>query len=142
MSTRDDLSIGRLAKATGTKVVTIRYYEKAGLLPAPPRTSGNYRAYSSAHRDRLCFIRRCRALGFTLDQIRELLAFSARTDEDCADVNRIAREHLAAIEAKIADLQRLAEELRRISASCRGGRVGDCRIVEALSPRASPGTEA
>ncbi len=128
------LSIGALAKATDTKVVTIRYYEKIGLLPAPPRTSGNYRAYSGRHRDRLRFIRRCRDLGFTLDQVRELLSLSTRTDEDCAAVNQMAVEHLSAIERKVADLQRLADELRRISVRCQGGRIGDCRVIEALSP--------
>ncbi len=65
------LAIGDLAKTTGTKVVTIRYYEKIGLLPPPPRTSGNYRAYDAGHMDRLRFVSRCRDLGFTLDQVRD-----------------------------------------------------------------------
>ncbi len=134
MTARSDLSIGDLARATDTKVVTIRYYEKIGLLPAPPRTAANYRAFDGRHRDRLHFIRRCRDLGFTLDQVRELLSLSAQTDDECAAVDRIAVEHLAAIERKIGDLQRLAGELRRISRCCQGGRIGDCRIIEALSP--------
>lgn len=129
----DGTSIGELAKATGTKVVTIRYYEKIGLLPEPPRTRGNYRAYDARHRERLHFIRRCRDLGFALEQVRELLNLSQRTDKDCAAVDRLAVDHLAEIERKIADLRRLENELRRISECCQGGRIGDCRIIEALS---------
>jgi Cu(I)-responsive transcriptional regulator len=128
-------SIGDLSEATGTKVVTVRYYEMIGLLPAPPRTSGNYRAYDQGHMRRLRFIRRCRELGFTLDQIRELLSLSAEAEHDCADVDRITVEHLATVEQKIADLEQLADELRRLSKRCEGGRrVADCRIIEALSP--------
>lgn len=130
---REGTSIGELAKATGTKVVTIRYYEKIGLLPEPPRTRGNYRAYGAEHRERLHFIRRCRDLGFTLEQVRELLDLSKKTDRDCAAVDRLALDHLAEIERKIADLKRLERELRRISDCCQGGRMGDCRIIEALS---------
>ncbi|MFW6028199.1 MAG: MerR family transcriptional regulator [bacterium] len=128
------LTIGHLAKETGTKVVTIRYYEQIGLLPAPPRRAGRFRAYRPRDLDRLRFIRRCRDLGFTLEQVRDLLALAAQEDRDCADIDRIAGEHLTEVERKIADLQRLADELRRISAQCSGGIVADCRIIEALSP--------
>ncbi|MDJ0947593.1 MAG: helix-turn-helix domain-containing protein [Alphaproteobacteria bacterium] len=127
------LTIGDLARATGTKVVTIRYYEKAGLLPRPPRSARNYRIYAPEHLHRLRFVRRCRALGFTLDQVRELLSLSSRTDRECAEVDGLAKAHQAAVEAKIADLERLAAELRRISNLCQGGRMADCRIIEALS---------
>lgn len=128
-------TIGELAKVTGTKAVTIRYYEQIGLLPAPKRTSGNYRAYERAHLERLSFIRRCRYLGFTLDQVRELLGLASQEDQDCRRVDRIAAQHLASVEEKIADLDRLAAELRRISSRCRGGgRIAECRIIEALSP--------
>jgi Cu(I)-responsive transcriptional regulator len=131
------LTIGDLAKATGTKVVTIRYYERIGLLPPPERTGGNYRAYEPGHLDRLRFIRRCRDLGFTLDQVRELLRLSSQEGKSCGEVDRIAAAHLAATEEKIADLSRLAEQLRRIISRCAGGGViADCRIIEALSPGA------
>ena len=83
------ISIGDLAKGTGTKVVTVRYYEQIGLLPVPSRTEGNYRTYSNEHMRRLRFIRRCRDLGFTLDQIRDLLRLSSQKNEDCAEVDRI-----------------------------------------------------
>jgi len=129
------LTIGELAKATGTKVVTVRYYEQAGLLPVPGRTSSNYRAYGADHLHRLRFIRRCRDLGFTLDQVRDLLCLSSQQDQACAEVDRITAEHLAEIELKIADLARLAAELHRINGRCQGeGTIADCRIIEALSP--------
>lgn len=134
------LKIGQLAKVTDTKVVTIRYYEKIGLLAPPRRTAGNYRAYEPRHLERLRFIRRCRDLGFTLDHVRDLLRLPCDEDQKCTEVDRIAVEHLFAVERKIADLERLADELRRIGSLCKGGgRIADCRIVEALSPDSANG---
>jgi DNA-binding transcriptional MerR regulator len=128
-------TIGKLAGETGVKVVTIRYYEKIGLMPAAPRTDGNYRMYGLEHRTRLHFIRRCRGLGFTLDQVRDLLRLSSEKTQACAEVDRIAEQHRRTVEEKLADLTRLASELRRLSACCRGkGLIADCRIIEALSP--------
>jgi DNA-binding transcriptional MerR regulator len=128
------VSIGELAKATSTKVVTVRYYERVGLLPPPPRTSGNYRAYDREHVLKLRFIRKCRDLGFTLDQIRDLLRMSSHKERECTEVDRLAAAHLASVESKIADLKRLALELRRLNKCCEGGgRIADCRIIEALS---------
>lgn len=131
----DSLTIGELARATGTKVVTVRYYERIGLLPTPRRTAGNYRAYEPHHLARLRFIRRCRDLGFTLDHVRELLELSSQEGKPCAEVDRIAAAQLADTEEKIADLTRLAARLRGIISRCEGGgAIADCRIVEALSP--------
>ena len=130
------LTIGDLAKATDTKVVTIRYYEQVELLPTPARTRGNYRSYGAEQLDRLRFIRRCRDLGFTLEQVRELLTLVGRGERDCRAIDLIAQEHLAAVERKIADLRRLSAELHRISDGCQGGTVAECRIIEALSPSA------
>jgi DNA-binding transcriptional MerR regulator len=128
-------TIGKLAVETGVKVVTIRYYEKIGLMPAAPRTDGNYRMYGLEPRRRLHFIRRCRGLGFTLDQVRDLLRLSSEKTQACAEVDRIAEQHRRTVEEKLADLTRLASELRRLSACCRGkGLIADCRIIEALSP--------
>src|SRR6266404_8017323 len=98
------LTIGKLALETGVKVVTIRYYEQIGLMPVAPRTDGNYRTYSLEHRRRLHFIRRCRDLGFTLDQVRDLLRLSSEKGMPCADVKRIAAQHRRAITAKLKDL--------------------------------------
>ena len=135
MNGKERISIGDLAKGTGTKVVTVRYYEQIGLLPAPSRTAGNYRTYSNEHMRRLRFIRRCRDLGFTLDQIRDLLRLSFQKGDECAEVKRITAQHLIEIEQKISDLKRLAKELRFLNNCCQGnGIIADCRILEALSP--------
>jgi len=140
MNLKGRLSIGDLAKATGAKVVTIRYYEQIGLLQVPSRTEGNYRAYTHEHMRRLRFIRRCRGLGFTLDQVRDLLRLSSQENQACGEVDRITAQHLADIEQKTADLTRLADELRRLSNCCQGkGLIADCRIIEALSPDAASG---
>ena len=128
------MGIGDLAKETGIKVVTIRYYERVGVLPAVGRTSGNYRAYGADHIRRLRFVRRCRNLGFSLDQVRDLLRLSIENRPSCAAVCDIADRQRKAVEDKIADLKRLAAELRRISASCNGRRaMAECRIIETLS---------
>lgn len=131
---RENLSIGDLAEATGTKVVTIRYYERIGLLPDPERTAGNYRSYSAAHLGRLSFIRRARDLGFTIEQVRDLLSLSDQRDRPCAAVDAIACEHLAEVDRKIADLQALRRELGSIIDQCGCGTIAECRIIEALSP--------
>ncbi|HZG27881.1 MULTISPECIES: MerR family transcriptional regulator [Agrobacterium] len=129
------LTIGYLAKKTGTKVETIRFYEKNGLLPEPGRTEGNYRAYDHAHLNRLSFIRRARDLGFSLDQVRGLLRLSDDRDQSCKAVDEIANEHRAEVERKIRDLQALKAELDNIIDQCSCGTVADCRIIESLSPK-------
>jgi DNA-binding transcriptional MerR regulator len=130
----EKLTIGQLSKQAGVKVVTIRYYEGRKLMPAPPRTQANYRVYDRKELRRLRFIRRCRDFGFTLDQIRELLHLSTQGAKECSRVDRITEEHLKEIECKVADLRRLATELRRIKKCCRGkGLIAHCRILEALS---------
>lgn len=128
------MTIGGLGKATGTKAETIRYYEKIGLLPPPGRSGGNYRSYGAAELGRLSFIRRARQLGFSLDQVRALLELSEDSGRDCATVDALARGHLAEVERKIADLSALQRELAAMIASCHGGTVGSCRIIEALGP--------
>ncbi|ELT51245.1 MerR family transcriptional regulator [Brucella intermedia] len=131
------LSIGQLASQTRTKVETIRFYEKSGLLPAPVRTKGNYRAYETDHLNRLSFIRRARDLGFSLDQIKALLALSDDRTRSCAEIDRIAGEHRAEVERKIIDLMALKAELDRMIDRCGHGVVADCRIIETLSPSAT-----
>jgi Cu(I)-responsive transcriptional regulator len=130
----ESLAIGDLARATHTKVETIRFYERIGILPVPARTSGNYRAYAPEHLRRLAFIRRARALGFSLEQVREILSLSDQRSRSCAGVDAIAREHLAEVEGKIADLNALRRELSTIIDQCDRGTIADCRIIEALSP--------
>ncbi|MFD0846926.1 MerR family transcriptional regulator [Sphingosinicella xenopeptidilytica] len=129
-----ELKIGALGRATGTNVETVRYYERIGLLSKPPRTDGNYRAYGAPDLNRLSFIRRARDLGFSLDQVRALLELSDDKARDCATVDDLARDHLAEVERKIADLEALKAALSDLIASCCGGTVADCRILEALAP--------
>jgi Cu(I)-responsive transcriptional regulator len=126
--------IGDLAKQTGVKVITIRYYEQAGLLPACERTSGNYRVYAQEHLQRLNFVRRCRELGFSLEQIRDLLLLSVAQSPTCAEICGIAADHLKEVESKMADLRRLASELRRIASSCNGKQSSaECRLIASIA---------
>lgn len=135
------LTIGVLAKRTGTKVQTIRYYEQIGLMPEAERTAGGQRRYRDAALDRLAFIRHARHLGFGLDAIRELLDLSDRPDRPCADVDAIARRHLEDVERRIARLEALQLELCRMLAQCGDGRVADCRVLEVLRDHAECLTE-
>jgi Cu(I)-responsive transcriptional regulator len=128
------LTIGRLASATGVNVETIRYYERSGLIAPPARTEGNYRSYRDDDVSRLRFIRRTRDLGFSLDQVRALLSIAGERDRDCGTVDAIAADHLAEVDRKIADLTALRRELADAVASCAGGTVAECRILEAFSP--------
>ena len=100
MSKTASMTIGRLAEATQTRVETVRWYEKVGLLPPPARSSGNYRLYGPEHLRRLSFIRRSRTLGFTVEQIRDLLALSDDRERSCTEVDIIARAHLADVERR------------------------------------------
>lgn len=130
----DFLTIGDLSKATGTKVETIRYYERIGLLAAPARTAGNYRAYRNSELGRLSFIRRARDLGFGIEQIRALLSLSEKKKHSCSAVDAIARQHLADVDNKLADLMALRSELDSIIRQCSRGTIANCRIIEALAP--------
>ena len=130
------MKIGELAGATSTKVETVRFYEKIGILSPPARTAANYRAYGSEHLARLSFIRRARDLGFTLDAVRELLKLSDDKAQSCEAVDSVARIHLDEIDRKILDLTALRSELDRVIGSCRHGTVADCKIIETLAPRA------
>jgi DNA-binding transcriptional MerR regulator len=131
------LSIGELARRTDTKIETIRYYSRIGLLPAPARTEGNYRLYAPPHLERLSFIRRGRALGFSLDDVRALLRLADDRAQPCEEVDRLARLHLAEVERKLADLAALRTELKQVIDQCRHGTIAECRILEALAPPAA-----
>jgi DNA-binding transcriptional MerR regulator len=129
------LMIGELAKLTGVTAETIRYYEKERVIPRPKRAgSGKYRRYERADADRLRFVRRARDLGFSLDDVRELLTLAENDPKKpCGDVDQIARAHMAAVDAKIAHLTALRRELGRLTADCdpQAG-VGDCSLLSAL----------
>ncbi|MDZ7587742.1 MAG: helix-turn-helix domain-containing protein [Parasphingorhabdus sp.] len=131
---KTQFTIGKLATATGVNIETIRYYERAGLIAPPARTDGNYRTYSEADVTRLRFIRRTRDLGFSLEQVRALLSISGQREQDCGTIDAIAIEHLTEVDRKIADLNALRRELADAVASCEGGTVAECRILEAFSP--------
>jgi len=127
------MNIGELARATDTRAETVRYYERIKLLPPPPRTAGNYRDYSAEDVARLTFIRRARGLGFSIEQVRALLTLAHGKDQPCGTVDAIAREHLADVERKLAELSALRRELATIIDRCGRGTVADCRIIEALA---------
>jgi Cu(I)-responsive transcriptional regulator len=129
------MKIGELAAATATKVETVRFYEKAGLLPPPARTQSNYRSYGTNHLKRVSFIRRARQLGISLDDVRQLLALADDKDQSCEAVDAIASAHVSEIMRKIADLQGMAVELNRMIGQCRKGKVEDCMIIETLAMR-------
>ncbi|MBD8891798.1 MerR family transcriptional regulator [Roseibium litorale] len=127
-------SIGDLARQTGVKIPTIRYYEKEGLLAEPVRTEGNQRRYGPQELERLTFIRHSRDLGLSMAAIRDLIELAAHPLAPCASANRIAEEQLAAIRSRIAQLRRLESELERITASCDGGHiVANCNVMKAFA---------
>ena len=125
-------SIGRMSERTGVHIETIRYYERIGLLPKPLRSQGRHRLYDETHNRRLVFVRRSRALGFSLDQIRELLGLSRATELTCDEVKALTEQHIAGIRHKIRDLRRLDRVLNALSARCRGGKIATCPILETL----------
>ncbi|MEJ7813043.1 MAG: helix-turn-helix domain-containing protein [Gemmatimonadaceae bacterium] len=130
------LTIGELATQSGVTPETIRYYEREGVVPEAAREgAGRYRRYGAADAERLRFIRRARDLGFSLGEVRELLALADGNPRDpCCDVNRIARAHLAQVDAKLAQLAALRTELDRVINACDGVvAVAECRILGALS---------
>ncbi|MEO1018357.1 MAG: helix-turn-helix domain-containing protein [Pseudomonadota bacterium] len=126
-------SIGVLAKRTGVKVPTIRYYEQVGLLAAPERSRGNQRRYSTDEAERLGFIKHARDLGFSIEAIGELIELNGHPNHPCTDADRIAREQLASVRGRIERLRRLEVELERISGSCDGEFAGECYVLQALS---------
>lgn len=126
-------TIGQLARATNTKAVTIRYYEQVGLLPSASRNTTGYRQYSDEDRGRLLFIRRSRALGFSLDDIRELLGLADQRQASCAAVDAKVAKQLEQIRLRIRDLRDLEQELQRLRSCCQGGVIEECRIIESLA---------
>jgi Cu(I)-responsive transcriptional regulator len=133
------LAIGDLARQTGTKVNTIRFYEETGLLPRALRTASGRRTYAQADISRLAFIRGARVLGFGLEQVRTLLELADDRARSCNEVDALARQHLADVEAKIASLKSLRQELSNLIGQCERGTIADCRIIEALGPQDQAG---
>src|SRR3546814_16528948 len=129
------MRIGELARATGTKAETIRYYEREGILPAADRTDSNYRDYSDEHLATLTFVRRARELGFRMAQVRELLALSDHDDNPRADVDNLVEVQLGETDRKIADLNGLRDHINRMTHPCRRERSGDSRFAGRLGSR-------
>ncbi len=126
------LKRAELAQRTGCNLETVRYYEKVGLLPEPPRTASGYRSYDSTHERRLRFVLRARELGFSIDEIRELLHLVDERDQPCAEASVVAAAHLDDVREKIADLKRMERVLKNVVAQCSGGTRRECPLIETL----------
>ena len=129
------LSIGKLAKAIGIGIETIRYYEGLSLLPTPDRTASGYRVYDTSAIDRLRFIKQAQELGFTLAEIKDLIRLTEDEKADCAQVNAKAREKLVEIEDKIALLTTMRESLMVLADYCPADKkpLSECSIINHLS---------
>jgi len=134
----DSYSRGALAKRSGVNGETIRYYETIRLMPAPPRSPGGHRVYGETHLQRLSFIRRCRELGFTLDETRGFLTLVDAGQHTCAEIRDRTQVHLGDVRQRIADLRRMEKVLKQMVAECSGGLVPDCPIIETLFAVSNP----
>lgn len=141
------MKIGELATLTHTQVETIRYYEREQLLPAPDRSEGNYRIYGTAHAERLSFIRHCRSLDMTLDEIRVLLRFKDAPAENCLEVNELLDAHIGHVAKRIRELRYLEKQLKSLRETCLGAQEArHCGILNELteiarSPAPAPDRE-
>ena len=132
------MKIGALAEATGTPVETIRFYEREGLLPPPARADNNYRVYLPAHAERLAFIRQCRNLDMTLDEIRALIALRESPAQDCGEVNALLDEHIGHVAHRIRELRALEKDLKSLRARCAAPHaLADCGILNGLDGAAA-----
>lgn len=128
------MKIGEMAKAVQTQVETIRYYERAGLMAQAPRSGGNYRIYGAEHLERLAFIRHCRSLDMTLDEIRLLLRFRDAPREDCGEVNALLDEHIGHVATRIRELRQLEKQLKSLREQCAGVQdAAHCGILNELA---------
>jgi len=128
------MRIGELAKVAGCQAETVRFYEQKGLLPPPVRSEANYRLYDATHAARLHFIRRCRALGMSLDEVQVLLDFHDHPDRPCGGVDELVDQHIAQVDRQIAELSTLRSELSRLRAQCDSTRrAASCEILRQLA---------
>lgn len=127
------MTIGRISKAAGVKVTTIRYYESIGLMGTPDRSESGQRLYGGDAVERLSFIRHARDLGFSVDSIRDLIALQTTPQADCAAIDAAARRQLANVGERIARLRALEGELERMVRSCEGGAVATCAVLASLA---------
>ena len=134
----DEYPIGEVARRTGLKIPTIRYYEQIGLLPPLPRSEGNRRCYRDCDIRRLVFVRHARELGFDVEAIRTLLALQDQPENSCREIDALVGEHLQAVDSKIQRLVALRGELQHLLTCCKGGRVAECRVIESISNCEAP----
>jgi Cd(II)/Pb(II)-responsive transcriptional regulator len=128
------MKIGALSSTTGVPIDTIRHYEREGLLPEAARSEGNYRIYEAAHAQRLSFIRHCRGLDMSLDEIRVLLHFKDAPLEDCGEVNALLDQHIGHVTHRIRELRSLEQQLRELRDSCRSTQDAEhCGILNQLN---------
>ena len=132
------MTIGPLSKQTGCNIETIRYYERIGIMPPPPRTEGGHRLYREEHLKRLTFIRRSRELGFTLEDVRNLLSLVDGDDFTCDEVKTMTLEHAGDVRRKIADLRKMERVLKDMVSQCDRGDVPDCPVIDALFQGKAP----
>jgi MerR family mercuric resistance operon transcriptional regulator len=125
-------TIGDMSRQTGVNIETIRYYERISIMPKPDRTAGGNRQYNHDQLKRLSFIRRCRDIGFSIDEIRALLEMVGGREFTCGEVHEMTMAHLASVEKKITDLRKLKKALSGMAAECSRGDVPDCPILDAL----------
>lgn len=133
------LKIGELARQANCPVETIRFYEQQELLPPPARSTSNYRLYTAAHVERLQFIRHCRSLDMSLDEIRSLLRFRQAPEESCAEVNQLLDRHVEQVAERIGELQALQQQLQDLRSQCsRAQAAKDCGILQKLATPECP----
>jgi MerR family transcriptional regulator, mercuric resistance operon regulatory protein len=130
--TQQDVTIGALSRQANVPIETVRYYERSGLMPKPPRSGGGHRLYNRDHLKRLIFIRRGRELGFSLEELRALLGLVDGGHYTCGEVKALSDRHLIDVRQKIADLRRLEKTLEEISSQCKEEAVPECPIIEGL----------
>jgi MerR family mercuric resistance operon transcriptional regulator len=141
MPAPNPLPIGELSRRTGCNIETIRYYERIGLLPSPSRR-GRYRSYEPADVARLGFVRRSRELGFTIEEVRALLALAAGGHASCAEARGIAAAHLSDVRARVADLLRMERVLALAVQACDAGDSAGCPLIDALAAKGGYGANA
>jgi Hg(II)-responsive transcriptional regulator len=136
MSGKPMLTIGQVAQRARVRLDTVRYYERRGLLPAPPRTPSGYRQYAPETVRRVAFIKRAQALGFTLGEIHHLLSLRVAPGTGCTAVERSARSAMERLDHQLADLHRMRAALARLADACGSQHATDlCPLLDAIEPQ-------
>ena len=130
-----DYLIGEASKRSGVHIETIRYYERTGIMPRPHRSPSGQRRYNGEQLQRLSFIKRCRELGFSLNEVRDMFGLIDGGDQTCGEVHSLTINHLKGIRKKIADMRKIERVLKEMSDQCSQGNVPDCPVIETLFGR-------